>query len=133
MKFTVDGWVEFKNPYPKSLITNDNCNFKISFNHLGRPLYSKYQNFDTDLEYCDENTFDQLLGFVEIDLVNPQTHAYSPEYIAWCQKHNREPSGSNLNIGNMVDLNNQLAEYRSIVYRNTRNSNKFSIKLNKGN
>ena len=132
IKFKTDTWIEFDNPFNKSFLTNSICNFRISFNHLGRTLYDKWQNFDTALEYNDENSFDQLLGFVDIGLARPQTIELSPEYTEWCRQKNREPIGEFLNIGNILELDKKLNECRIVLYRNIHSGNSFSIKLNKG-
>lgn len=126
-------WVEFANPFGSEILTNDIANFALSFNHLGRTLYNKFLYFDHQLEYSDENSFDQLLGFVEINLQPAQTIPLSSEYVTWCQQHGRIPSGDHLNIGNIPDLTDRLADYRKIIFRNTRQNNNFSIQLNKGN
>lgn len=132
LRFKTTSWTEIKNPYPKELATIDICNFRIAFNHLGRSLYEKYQNFDTDLVCDDENTFDQLLGFVDISLIKPRTHEFSEQYVQWCKQHNKVPSGCFLNIGNLVEFENRLTDYRVVIYRNIKSINSFSIKLNKG-
>lgn len=130
IKFTVSQtWTKVsENPFDKKLLTNDQANLSISFNHLGRTLYNKFCNFDTSLEFDDENSFDELLGYVTLSLQTSQTIAYSPEYIAWCHKHNREPIGNYLNIGNIPNLCDNLSEYRIIVLRNLLAKNKFSIR-----
>jgi hypothetical protein len=132
IKFKTDTWIEFDNPFDKSFLTNSVCNFRISFNHLGRTLYNKWQNFDTALEYNDENSFNQLLGFVDIGVARPQTIGLSPEYTEWCRQKNREPIGEFLNIGNILELDKKLNECRIVLYRNIHSGNSFSIKLNKG-
>lgn len=132
IKFTTDKWIEFDNPFDKHFLTNSVCNFRISFNHLGRTLYNKWQSFDTALEYNDENSFDQLLGFVDIRLARPQTIGFSAEYTEWCRQKNRVPIGEFLNIGNILDLDKKLNECRIVLYRNIHSGNSFSIKLNKG-
>jgi hypothetical protein len=118
------------NPFPKSILTNDICNLRIAFNHVGRTLHNKYLNFDDNLEYSDENSFDQLLGFVSIHLHRPQTIGLSKEYIKWCKDRNVCPSGMYLNIGNLPDIWDKLTLYRQLVYRNLKSNNK--IKLIKG-
>lgn len=130
IKFTVSQtWTKVaQNPFDKKLLTNDQANLSISFNHLGRTLFNKFCNFDTKLEFDDENSFDELLGYVTLSLTPPQTIAYSPEYISWCHKHSREPIGNNLNIGNIPNLCDNLTEYRIIVLRNLLAKNKFSIR-----
>jgi hypothetical protein len=130
--YSVSEWIEFANPFSKSLITNDSSNFRISFNHLGRSLYNKYQTFDTELKFNDENTFNELLGYVDLSLTRPQTNPYSPEYLGWCKQHNREPSGRQLNIGNIINFEDRLTDYRLLVYKNICSNSSFSINLNKG-
>jgi len=128
-----DQWVEFSNPFPKTLLTNDIANFKISPHLLGRTLYNKYINFDLSLEYSDENNYTQLTNCVTIHLLQPQTIPLSKEYVAWCQAHNKTPAGGYFNIGNIVDLSEKLTEYRKIIFKNSLQKNNFSIQLNKGN
>jgi hypothetical protein len=126
-------WVEFTNPFGSEILTNDIGNFSLSFNHLGRTLYNKFLWFDHSLEFDDENSFDQLLGFVEINLQPPQSIPLSNEYVAWCRTHNKVPSGDNLNIGNITNLQARLTDYRKIIFQNTLQNNIFSIELHKGN
>jgi hypothetical protein len=135
IKFQVadQNWVEFTNPFGKDLLTNDVSNFSLAFNHLGRTLYSKFVYFDHTLEYHDENSFNELLGFVELGLEPAQTISLSAEYIEWCKIHNKVPSGDRLPIGNIPDLTAHLTDYRKIIFQNTRQNNFFSIQLNKGN
>lgn len=123
-------WVAVDNPFSKSLLTNNINNFSLSFNHLGRTLYNKFDYFDMDLEYNDENSYDQLLGYVTINLSNPQTIPLSREYIEWCNNHGKLPSGDKCNIGNIKNLVNQLTDYRKIIFQNTLQNNTFSIQLN---
>ena len=125
-------WVEIDNPYPDSILTNDVCNFKIAFQHLGRSLYEKFRTFDMDLEFDDENTFRELIGAVSITLQPEQQVPFSKQYREWCQRHNRTPSGRGINIGTIDQLNERLTDYRKILFRNSRQDNKFSIQLNKG-
>jgi len=127
-RYLGDDWgVRIDNHFSKSLATNDICHFNIPFSHLGRPLYGKFENFDINFEHDDENSFDELLGFVALSLKQPQTIPFSKEYVAWCDKHNRTPSSRNIGIGNIVDLHNNLTEYRTIVYRNMHDT--FSIEI----
>ena len=127
VKYDVGYWLPIDNPFPKNRCTNDVCNFRLSFNHVGRTLYNKFNMLDDKLEYNDENTYNELLGVVDISLSRPQTIPLSKEYTNWCKKLNREPSGDFLNIGNLVDYENRLTEYRQIVYNNKNNSFKIII------
>jgi hypothetical protein len=122
-------WIEFKNPAPKSILTNDKCNLRFGFHHLGRTLYQKFCTFDNDLEFNDENSYDQLLRFFTLNMEPPQTIPLSKEYVTWCNRHNRIPSGDYLNIANIVDLDQYLTSYRKIIYQNDLQKNNFSIQL----
>jgi hypothetical protein len=129
IQYTVsDTWTIISNNYfPKSSLTNNVANLKLSFNHLGRTLYNKFQNFDRNLDCNDENSFNELLGFVTLSLMPVQTIPLSTEYQTWCKQHNKVPSGDFLNIGNIPDLYENLTNYRIIIFRNLLDNNKFSI------
>lgn len=122
-------WQEFPNIFDRSVLTNNIANFNLTFHHLGRTLYNKFQTFDLDLEHDDENSFDQLLGFVDLKLLPAQTIPLSCEYQQWCQSINQVASGDNLNLGNIPDLPGRLTEYRQLIYKNLKNNNNFSIHL----
>jgi hypothetical protein len=126
-------WVEFTNPFSKEILTNDISNFALAFHHLGRSLYDKFINHDHELEFDDENSYNELLGFIDIRLVPPQTIPLSKEYISWCNSHNKIPSGGHLNIANVPDLSDRLTDYRTILFKNSLQNNASSIQLNKGN
>jgi hypothetical protein len=129
IKFEVsDGsWQQFSNIFDKSILTNDIANFSLSFNHLGRTLYNKFQTFDLNLDHDDENSYNELLGFVSIRLLPAQTIPLSAEYQTWCQHHGRRPCGEYLNLGNIPDLHNRLTYYRQMIFKNIKNNNTFSI------
>ncbi len=122
-------WMSIPNVFPKTILSHNIANLSFKFNHLGRTLYNKFYNFDFNFEYQDENSYDQLLKFITIKLVPPETIQMSPEYIKCCRDAGREPVGKFLNIGNLVDLSNRLTEYRQIVYNNALERNKFSFEL----
>jgi hypothetical protein len=120
------------NHFPKSFITNDLANLRLSFNHLGKSLYHKFVNFDLDLTCNDENSYDELLGYLTLSLLPSQTVPLSLEYVDWCKSHNKIPSGGFLNIGNIPNLYENLTKYRIIIFRNLLNNHGFSIHKTKG-
>jgi len=125
---TGTGWtVIADNIFPRTWATNDIANLSLSFNHLGRTLYNKFVYFDQRLEYDDENSYDELLGFVTLSLQPSQTINYSAEYLSWCNTHNKEPIGDFLNIGNIPNLYENLTKYRKIVFKNLLANNRFAI------
>lgn len=123
------GWIEFDNPFGSSIVSNDIAHVSIAFNHLGRTLYDKWSSFDCELNYPDENTFRELLPFVDVRLVRPQTLGYSSQYLDWCRQHNRQPSGSTVCVGNIPDLASNLTKYREMMLDNLAQGNSFSIQL----
>jgi hypothetical protein len=122
-------WVEIKNPFLHQGLSNYTANFKLSFNHLGRTLYDKFVNQDNTLAYQDENNYNELLGFVELNLLPSESIDMSPEYIEWCRSRQRVPLGQHLNFGNIPDLDKHLTDYRVVIYRNVLKNNSFSIQL----
>lgn len=124
-----DEWIEFRNPFPKSIITNDQCNLFLPFAHLGRTQFDKFLNYGSLVDETDENTFNELLGIVELSLAKPQRHQYSKEYIDWCNDNQREPTGGLIPLGNIPNLVTDLKEYRIIVLRNATANNSFYINL----
>ena len=123
-----NSWIKIADNYfSKNILTNNIANLSISFNHLGRTLYNKFLNFDHALECDDENSYDEFLGFVTLNLQPAQTIGYSNEYLQWCKSHNKEPIGDFLNIGNIPNLYENLTKYRTIVFKNLLASNRFSI------
>lgn len=120
-------WIELSNPFGTSIVSNTNTNFTIEFNHLGRTLYNKWLHFDTKLECNDENTFRFIVPSVSISLSPPRTNGYCQEFLTWCETLNQIPSGSNICLGNIVDLNQNLCYYRSLILENAKQNNVFSI------
>lgn len=121
-----------ENKHMATTLTNNIANIRLVFNHLGRTLYNKFNFFDNNLQYDDENTYDQLTGKIAISLSPPQTIPLSKEYVSWCQRHNREPVGNRLNLGNISNLYENLQQYRIIIFRNLLENNSFSIQKTKG-
>ena len=115
------------NHFSKKILNNNIANLSISFNHLGRTLYNKFINFDHALECNDENSFNELLGYVTLNLRPSETIGYSNEYLTWCKSHNKEPIGDFLNIGNIPNLYENLTKYRIIIFKNLLAGNSFSI------
>jgi hypothetical protein len=122
-------WVEANNIFLHQGLSHSHANFKLSFHHLGRTLYDAFIAQDYILEHDDENNYNQLLGFVELSLRPPESIAMSPEYIKWCESRNRVPLGQYLNLGNILDLDKHLTDYKIVIYRNILKNNSFSIQL----
>ena len=121
-------WVEFPNPFKKSnTLSNNLAHFRMHPHHLGRLLYEKFIAFDNDFSHNDENSYNELLGFVSLHFVQSQTIPVSSEYITWCKQNGKEPLGYYLNLGNIPDIDSKLEDYRMIAHRNVLDGNHFSI------
>lgn len=125
-------WLEFNNPWPKDIATLDVCNLYLPFAHLGRTQYNKFVTYDQDYQHNDENTFNEILKYIEISLRRPETKPYSPEYLQWCADSGKVPSGDLIPLGNIPDLVENLYRYRILLLNNVLAKNNFQIHLNKG-
>lgn len=103
------------------------ANLVMTYNLLGRSLFDKFETFDIDNKFDDENTFDQLVGRINFNLQRIETHDFSLEYLDWCKKRNKVPLGKYLNLGIIDDLPNKICSYRQIITRNVIDKNTFSI------
>lgn len=121
-------WYEINNPFSKSMLGNTRYQLSLPFIHLGRTLHDKFSYRDDGLE--GENSFNELVGVVSVNLVKTQTfnqHSYSQEYITWCKQRNREPIGEHLNLGQLTDIENRLTYYRQIIFNNVKMHNTFFL------
>lgn len=125
-------WIEIPNTFSKDLLTHNICNFNLTFHHLGRTTFNKWRLWDLDLSHDDVNDYNEILGFVDIRLRQPQTLKPCNEYVLWCQKHGKPPIGDKLNLGNIPDLHKNLKKYRKIILNNLLGNNYFSIKHKRG-
>lgn len=123
---TSDEWIEWPNPFVDST-SNNICNLYLRFNHLGRTLDYKYESFDFDLEFDDENSFNEILPIVGVSLTPPRTIPHAVEYLDWCKEKNRKPVGNQISLGNVINLYENLKEYRIIILRNLLNNNGFIL------
>lgn len=126
---SVDKWKIFDNPFVNSMITNNGgCNFGFGYTYLGRQNYDKFLNFDDDLSCDDFYNFETLEFSFTVNLGKQQTIPFSKEFLQWSKNNNVKPVGLQVPIGNIVDLNKNLHEYRKILYKNINNG--VSLVLN---
>jgi|APSaa5957512576_1039674.scaffolds.fasta_scaffold19023_2 hypothetical protein len=125
-------FININNPFSLGRATNNIANFSLLWRQLGRAWIDKFRTFDFEYEFQDANNFNELAGSIELKLTPPETMTFSNEYIAWCKKRNIEPCSRNINIGNIVDLEKNLTNYRQVIYRNLLASNELTIQLGKG-
>jgi len=121
-------WQVFDNPFCDTVVSNNNIvNFSFGYTYVGRQLYNKYDFFDDELKYQDHYNYETLETSFNLNLSKPQTIAFSPEFLSWCQRHGRRPMTTQIPIANIIDLTENLFDYRKILYNNSRDNNPASI------
>jgi hypothetical protein len=121
-------WDIVDNPFNDTMITNnDITNFNFGYTYLGRQCYNKWEYFDSKLEHDDHYNYQALEFSFNINLSRPQTIPFSKEFLEWCTEHSIKPVGNQLPIANLVDIENNLFNYRKIIYRNLRDRNPAKI------
>lgn len=121
-------YILFDNEFGNSIITNNQCSLYLGFNLEGRNRRDKFKYHDKDYEFTDENNYKFLSTRMVLDFSPQETIGYSKEYIRWCKKHNIEPTGSRVNLGNLIDLEDNVFDYKRIVYNNQIAMNNFTLK-----
>lgn len=123
-------WEVFDNPYIDNIIsTNDVVNFSFGYTYVGRQYYNKFKNFDSKLKYSDHYNYEMLEFAFQLNLSRPETIPFSSEAIDWANSHNIKLIAEQIPIANIVDLENNLFEYRKMLYRNSRDNNRARIIL----
>jgi len=121
-------WRVFENPFQKEMISNnDIVNFSFGYTYVGRQYFNKWQYFDTDLECKDHYNYETLEWAFQINLDRPQTIPYSKEFTEWCKQKNVPMISTQIPIGNIVDIEKNLKYYRTILYKNSRDSNQAKL------
>lgn len=126
--FTTEQILYTFTPWASAFSTNDIANISVPRHFTGRTLENKFRNFDNKLEFDDENNWDDIPTCLHINFARPRTLEYSKEYKDWCKKLHREPLGNQLNIGNFVNIDENLTAYRTIMYNNIQAGNSFSVR-----
>jgi hypothetical protein len=131
LEFKADNkWDVIDNPLLDTLVTNnDIVNFSFNYTYVGRQYYNKFKFFDTNLECPDHYNYETLEFAFQINLSMPETIPFSKESIQWANSQNIKLVAEQIPIANIVDLENNLFEYRKVLYRNSRDNNRARIIL----
>lgn len=125
IKYSTDRWIEFPNIFGDDILTGTPTHLYLPFSHLGRTRFNKFLNYDN--QFDDENNYNELLGFAQINLNRIYSVNTPIEYVDWCNKHNKTPTGEYLNLGILPDIEKNLTRYRQMLYSNVTMNNKFSL------
>jgi hypothetical protein len=118
------------NPYKDSIVTdNGHSNFSFAYTYLGRQMYDRFTTFEDKLELQDHFNFDKLEYTFNLNLQKSERIPFSPEFLSWCKERNVRPMGMCVPIANIVDLDKNLLEYRTILYKNIKQHNAASLRV----
>mgnify|MGYP003352804134 CR=1 FL=1 len=131
LEFKADNkWEVFPNPFNDSVITNnDKVNFSFGYTYVGRQYYNKFKFFDTKLECPDHYNYETLEFAFQLNLARPETVPFSKEALQWAEEQNIKLVAEQIPIANVINLEDNLFEYRKMLYRNSRNNNRAKIIL----
>lgn len=123
-------WQVFDNPLRNSMISNnDIVNFKFGYTYVGRQYYNKWKFFDSDLTCVDHYNYEDLEFAFQLNLDRPETIPYSKEFLTWCNLRKVKPITTQIPIANVIDLEKNLKYYRTILYKNSLEASRVSIKI----
>lgn len=121
----------FDNPFMDSMTSNqDRVNFSFGYTFVGRQYYNKWQYWDTNLEFADHYNYEKLEWSFQLNFDRPETRPWSPEFLAWTRNMNVKPIATQLPIANVIGLEENLAQYRRIVYNNAKQKNAAKLTIN---
>lgn len=110
--------VTLDNPFENSLSFNT-ANLQLYYHDLGRNTFNKWANFDNVLDQEDTNDYAKLAADLHLNLNRAMVQSAPANYVAWCQLQQLATvPGRWINLGNFVDLDTNLADYREILARN---------------
>lgn len=127
---TKDKWEVFNNPFVEKMITNnDVINFSFGYTYVGRQFYNKFRFFDLDLKNPDNYNYETLEFAFQINLSQPETIPFSKEATDWAREKNIKLVAEQIPIGNIIDLERHLFDYRKLLYNNIKQQNKAKLIL----
>ena len=132
MEFKADDkWAVFDNPFLDNMISNnDVVNFSFGYTYVGRQYYNKFKHFDSNLDCPDHYNYETLEFAFQLNFSRPETIPFSEEALNWVAGQNIKLVAEQIPIANIIDLENNLVEYRKMLYRNSRDNNRVKIVLN---
>lgn len=123
-------WQVFENPFCNSMITNnDIVNFSFGYTYVGRQYYNKFRFFDSNLKWSDHYNYETLEFAFQLNLYNPETIPFSKEAQTWADQQGIKLVAEQIPIANLENIEQNLFDYRKILYRNSRDNNRAKIVL----
>jgi hypothetical protein len=94
-------------------------NVSISYTDWGKSIWHKFKDgVDQPIDF-ELNEWNSIGSDIRINLCNPYTMAFPPDYLDYCIQHQIAPGIDTWPLGNLVDYKNTMAKARNIMNRNT--------------
>jgi hypothetical protein len=123
-------WEVFENLFVKSMETNnDIVNFSFSYTYVGRQNYNKFRFFDINLDFQDHYNYETLEFAFHINLNQPETIPFSQEALEWAAMKKIKLVAEQIPIGNVINLDEKLFDFRKILYNNIKQGHKAKLIL----
>jgi len=123
-------WNIIDNPFKDTFISNnDIVNFSFGYTFVGRQYYDKWHNWDTNLLNNDHYNYETLEWAFQVNLDRPQTIPYSREFLQWCEDKNVPAITEQIPVANIVNLEDNLHNYRRILYKNAKQNNQCFLEI----
>lgn len=109
----------FTNIFDYDLTTVGTTGLMINYNNLGRSTFGKWINFDSKDIEIDTNNFKEIYTELTMSLSRPRTYTVPKEY------NNNHLLGDKIGLANFDKLEENLLNYRQLVYKNFRLASNF--------
>jgi hypothetical protein len=80
--------------------------------------------------FPDHYNYETLEFAFQLNFSRPETIPFSAEALNWANSQDIKLVAEQIPIANIIDLENNLVEYRKMLYRNSRDNNRVKIVLN---
>ena len=109
----------FENIFDKDLTMQGVAGLSINYNNLGRSTFNKWINFDTAITDSDTNNFKEIYTELTMSLARPRVYGVPKEF------GQQRLQGDRIGLANFDRLEDNLLNYRQLVYKNFRLESNF--------
>jgi len=123
------GW-RVENKFKNILPTHGVYNVCINYTDWGKSAWHKFVDGATEPNDFELSNWNTIGSEIVINLTNPYTLVFSPDYLDYCLQNQITPSTETWPLGNLVDYNNTMPVARKIMNKNIQIDNNilsFSI------
>jgi hypothetical protein len=119
------------NPLKNNSYDWEVCHLYINYPGHGRVAFEKFRNMDThDDIHRDNVNWDNIDGYIGINLVRPYKETPPQEFLDWCNKKKLTPHTHALPLANLVNWEHDLTIARQCITENVIiHDNYFSLEI----